>query len=68
MQIEEQNPARNLTELGYLPQKDAAEFIGKSENTLWRWRRKKGLRYYRIGGTISYKKSDLIDFIEACKK
>ena len=55
-----------LSDLGFLREQEAARFLGTSVCTLWRFR-KKGLRYYRIGGAIRYKIADLIEFVEASR-
>jgi excisionase family DNA binding protein len=52
---------------GFLSQREAAEFMRVTVQTLIDWR-KKGLTFYKVGGMIRYKKEDLINFMEGCKQ
>lgn len=46
----------------YLTQKELAERLGVSENTLEKWRWKKiGPRFYKLGG-VRYKLSDVLEY------
>lgn len=46
-----------------LSKEQAAQFIGVSIQTLYNWR-SQGLRYYKVGGRVRYKKDDLLKFAE----
>lgn len=50
---EQKNPER------YLTQKEAAEKLNVSENTLWRWKRSKYLTPVKIGNSVYYRLSDI---------
>lgn len=52
----------------YLDRKDAADYLGLSPNTLDRWRcEKANLSFYKIGGAVRYKKTDLDAYAESRK-
>jgi hypothetical protein len=56
-------PARHL-----LSSPDAGKYIGKSEETMRQWRRRGlGPPYLRQGRSISYLKSDLDQYLQACR-
>ena len=56
----------SLEQRGYLCEADAANFVGAKASTLRAWRVKgRGPRYYKIGGKIFYRESDLEAWIEA---
>lgn len=46
----------------FLTIKEAAEFLKVSEISIHTWKKSKGLKYYRVGRRIRFKKQDLIDF------
>lgn len=48
----------------YLTQEEAAEFMRVTVQTLINWRRDKGLKFYKVGSYIRFKRQDLIDFIQ----
>ena len=47
-----------------LSQPEAIKFLGKSRQTLIKWRKKGIIVGYRIGGRIYYKSSELISALE----
>ena len=50
---------------GFLRIKEAAGLLGKSRWTLNLWRvHRRGPPWYKIGGTIYYKKADILGWIE----
>lgn len=51
----------------YLNQDEAAELIGVSSETLcvWRCQKRYGLKYYKIGRLIRYKRSDVLAWMES---
>tara|TARA_R110002049_G_C9162040_1_gene561073 strand:- start:3935 stop:4237 length:303 start_codon:yes stop_codon:yes gene_type:complete len=44
-----------------LTQKEAAKFLGKSEQCLIQWRKKKLIPFYKIAGSVFYSKKELLD-------
>lgn len=42
--------------------------LGKSRITLWRYRHKRQLGYYRIGANVEYGESHLRDFLARCER
>jgi len=55
-----------LEQRGFLCETDAASYLGSRPSTLRAWRVKgKGPRYYKIGGKVFYKNTDLETWIEA---
>lgn len=60
------NNTTALEQRGFRCETDAASQLGSKPSTLRAWRVKgKGPRYYKIGGKIFYKDSDLETWIEA---
>ena len=56
----------DLQSRGFLTEKHTGKAINTAPSTLRAWRVKgKGPRYYKIGGKILYKQSDLDAWIEA---
>jgi helix-turn-helix protein len=50
----------------FIEPEQAAGLLRKSPATLEQWRSKRiGLRYYKFGGGVFYKKSDVLAFMEA---
>ena len=47
---------------------EAAELIGKTRITLWRYRRLKRIGYYRIGANIEYGESHIRQFLARCER
>lgn len=47
--------------------KEAAKILGVSENTLavWRSAKRYGLRFYKVGGRVRYRVSDLVAWLES---
>lgn len=52
----------NQKEDKWLNQKEAAKFLGISQNTIIQWKKKGKLTPYRYEGSLRYKQSDLINF------
>jgi len=54
---------------GWLREKEVANVLGHSVKAIqdWRYQGSKGPAWYRIGGMILYKQSDIDAFIESCK-
>ena len=48
----------------YLTQKEAAEKLNVSENTLWRWKKTKYLVPSKVGNSVYYKLSDIEKLLE----
>ena len=48
----------------YLTQKEAAEKLNASENTLWRWKKTKYLVPSKVGNSVYYKLSDIEKLLE----
>ena len=44
-----------------LTQKEAAKFLGKTEQCLIQWRKKKLIPFYKIAGSVFYSKKELLD-------
>lgn len=44
-----------------LTQKEAAKFLGKSEQCLIQWKKKKLIPFYKIGSSVFYSKKELLD-------
>jgi len=47
-----------------ISQVEAVEFLGKSRQTLIKWRKKGIINGYRLGGRIYYKPSELVSALE----
>lgn len=49
-----------------LSRKEAADFLGLKKNTLavWAVQKKEDLPFFKVGGVVKYKKSDLEKFLE----
>ena len=54
----------------FITETDAAEMLKKAVGTLrhWRYNTKTGPKYYKIGGSIYYKKEDIASFIAESEK
>jgi Helix-turn-helix domain len=53
----------------WLSPQEAAAFLRKSPTTLSRWRtEQKGPSFAKIGGSVSYRRSDLEDYRLRCRK
>lgn len=48
----------------YLTQKEVAEKLNVSENTLWRWKKTKYLVPSKVGNSVYYKLSDIEKLLE----
>mgnify|MGYP003127011066 CR=1 FL=1 len=44
-----------------LTQKEAAKFLGRSEQCLIKWKKKNLIPYYQIGNSIFYSKKELLE-------
>ncbi|MDB4443255.1 helix-turn-helix domain-containing protein [Saprospiraceae bacterium] len=55
-------------ESSLLTVKQAAEFLQVSKVSIHTWKKNKGLKYYRVGRRIRFKKQDLIDFANLKRK
>ena len=52
----------------FLTEKEAAELLRLEPDTLKHWRfQKKGPTYYKLGGAIRYRESELLDFISSSR-
>ena len=52
----------------FLTEKEAAELLRLEPDTLKHWRfQKKGPTYYKFGGAIRYRESELMDFINSSR-
>lgn len=49
------------------PNEAALEFLGVNSVTLWRIRKARQIPFYKIGGRIYFKRSDLEQFLESHK-
>lgn len=50
----------------WITDKEVAEMIGASRQTIIKWRVEgKGIPYYQIGRSIRYKLQDVLDYMEA---
>ncbi len=59
------NQSLSLEDRGYKCEVDAASYVGAKPSTLRAWRvRGRGPRYYKIGGKVFYKETDLDAWIE----
>ncbi len=57
-------PGEIQSQTGFLSDKDARKYAGCiSRATLYLWR-KRGLRYYEVGGRVLYLPADITDFIK----
>ena len=60
------NKPSALEQRGYRCETDAADYVGSKPSTLRAWRvRGRGPRYYKIGGKVFYRESDLDAWIES---
>ena len=51
----------------YLSKAEAAKQLGKQPRTLDRWHtERRGPKRYKIGRTVYYKRSDLLEWLERC--
>lgn len=50
---------KQYTEKKYLTQKEAAEKLNVSENTLWRWNKTGYLTPVKVGNSVYYRLSDI---------
>ena len=50
---------KQYTEKSYLTQKEAAEKLNVSENTLWRWKKTGYLTPVKVGNSVYYRFSDI---------
>ena len=50
---------KQYTEKSYLTQKEAAEKLNVSENTLWRWKKTGYLTPVKVGNSVYYRLSDI---------
>lgn len=57
------NPIPTLPE-NYLTAKDAAEKLGVTKTTLWRWAKTGYLKKNKVGNKILYKESDVLKLME----
>lgn len=49
----------------YLTQEQACKLLNRNPTTLWRYRKSKTLKYYRLAGVgIRYKKGDVINLLK----
>ena len=55
---------KQKTPESYLTQKEAAEKLNVSENTLWRWKKAKYLVPSKVGNAVYYKLSDIEKLLE----
>lgn len=46
----------------FLTQSEAAEKLGVTVQTLIKWRKHGKIAFYKVGGAIKYKRSDLVKF------
>jgi predicted site-specific integrase-resolvase len=57
-----------ITDLVELTEKQAGKLAGVVPLTMNKWRyRGKGPVYYRVGGKIRYKRSDVLAWLESCR-
>lgn len=56
-----------MTENEYINREEAAKMLGKTPGTLavWASTGSQNLPYYKVGGKVLYKKSDIVAFIES---
>ncbi len=47
-----------------ISQTEAVHFLGRSRQTLVKWRKKGAIKSYRIGGRIYYKRSELLEALK----
>ena len=64
--IQASQPKPSVKQLTEQPisQQEAVNFLGKSRQTLIKWRKKGIIRGYRLGGRIYYKPSELVSALE----
>lgn len=53
---------KEIPEEDRLSQQEAANFVGKTVQTLIAWKKKKKIPFYQIEGTIFYSKSELLEY------
>ncbi|RKN82860.1 helix-turn-helix domain-containing protein [Ulvibacterium marinum] len=51
-----------LSEEDRLTQKEAAQFLGKSEQCLIKWKKQNKIPYYQIGDSPFYSKRELLEY------
>ena len=51
----------------FLTVREAGELLGVHYETIRRWHLKKGLKSYKFGKTLRFKKEDLLDFMSQQK-
>jgi len=51
-----------------LSQNEAAQFLGITTMTLWKWENDGRIKFHRIGKKKFYKYSELLASLETCKK
>lgn len=49
------------TEEDRLTQKQAAKFLGRTEQCLIQWKKKKLIPYYKIGSSVFYSKKEILE-------
>lgn len=64
--VQNGNP-KNREGDAFLTAKEAAQFLKVSLVSIHNWKREKGLPYHRLGRSIRFKKSELIEFAQLKK-
>ena len=63
------NDATTLSEnIRIYSDKQAAELLGVSQQTLWRMRRAKEISFRRVYGQIRYTHDDILEYLERAKR
>lgn len=53
-----------IAEKEILSRKELTEFLGKSQPTIWKWVKQGFLREHRLGRTVFYLKSEILEDIK----
>lgn len=48
----------------YISKSEAMALLGKSSATLWKWNKKGYLKWVKRGGTVTYKKRDVMEILQ----
>lgn len=51
----------------FITKAEAIKILGKSENTLWKWNRSNYLKAYKRGGTIMYKRNEVMAILNCSR-